>query len=524
MKSKGQRCLHIGEPDNFEDAKTEECWRRAMNEELWSIQDNNTWELADLPNGQNAIELKWVYKVKKDAERNLMKHKARLVAKACVQEQDVDFEEVFAPVARMDSVRLLIALAAQESWRIHHLYVNSAFLTGELEEELYVKQPPGYIQEGEEHKVLKLHKALYGLRQAPRAWNVELDRTLISLGFEKAPLEHAMYKRGDGKDRLLVGIYVDDLLITGADEEVIANFKLQMKKLFKMTDLGLLSYYLGIEVQQKPEGIIICQEAYAKKVLESCGMKDCNPSHVPMKPRLRLSKKSEAPAVDATEYRSVVRKLRYLTNTRPDLAYSVGIVSRFMEAPTTEHWAAVENILRYIKGTTNFGCVYLRKKKKEMVELLGYSDSDMAGDVDDRKSTSGVAYFLGGSIVSWLSQKQKVVALSSREAEYIAAATAVCQGVCLGRLLGDLTGKEPERVVLNIDDESTISLWENQMHHGRCKHIDTRYRYIRECVEESKIDVNYICTDDQLADILTRSLGRQKFVKMRRRISVQAVK
>uniref|UniRef100_A0A453AK76 Reverse transcriptase Ty1/copia-type domain-containing protein n=1 Tax=Aegilops tauschii subsp. strangulata TaxID=200361 RepID=A0A453AK76_AEGTS len=499
MKSKGQRCLHIGEPDNFEDAKTEECWRRAMNEELWSIQDNNTWELADLPNGQNAIELKWVYKVKKDAERNLMKHKARLVAKACVQEQDVDFEEVFAPVARMDSVRLLIALAAQESWRIHHLYVNSAFLTGELEEELYVKQPPGYIQEGEEHKVLKLHKALYGLRQAPRAWNVELDRTL---------------------DRLLVGIYVDDLLITGADEEVIANFKLQMKKLFKMTDLGLLSYYLGIEVQQKPEGIIICQEAYAKKVLESCGMKDCNPSHVPMKPRLRLSKKSEAPAVDATEYRSVVRKLRYLTNTRPDLAYSVGIVSRFMEAPTTEHWAAVENILRYIKGTTNFGCVYLRKKKKEMVELLGYSDSDMAGDVDDRKSTSGVAYFLGGSIVSWLSQKQKVVALSSREAEYIAAATAVCQGVCLGRLLGDLTGKEPERVVLNIDDESTISLWENQMHHGRCKHIDTRYRYIRECVEESKIDVNYICTDDQLADILTRSLGRQKFVKMRRRISV----
>lgn len=332
-----------------------------------------------------------------------------------------------------------------------------------------------------------------------------------------------MYKRGEGKDCLLVSIYGDDLLITGADEEVIANFNVQMKELFKMTGLGLLSYYLGIEVQQKPEGITICQEAYAKKVLESCGMKDCNPSHVPMKPRLVLSKKSEAPVVDATEYRSVVQKLRYLTNTRPDLAYSVGIASRFMEAPTTEHWAAVENILRYIKGTTNFDCVYLREK--EMVELLGYSDSDLAGDVDDRKSTSGVAYFLGGSIVSWLSQKQKVVALSSREAEYIATATAVCQGVCLGRLLGDLTGKEPERVVLNVDEKSTISLWKNPVcHHGRWKHIDTRYQYLRECVGESKIDVNYVCTNDQLADILTRSLGRQKFVKMRHRIGVQSVK
>uniref|UniRef100_A0A453B0H4 Reverse transcriptase Ty1/copia-type domain-containing protein n=1 Tax=Aegilops tauschii subsp. strangulata TaxID=200361 RepID=A0A453B0H4_AEGTS len=439
------------------------------------------------------------------------------------QEQGVDFEEVFAPVTRMESVRLVIALAAQESWKLHHMDVKSVFLNGELKEEVYVKQPPGYIKEGEEHKVLKLHKALYGLYQAPRAWNIKLDRTLISLGFEKSPLEHAMYKRGKGKDRLLVGIYVDDLLITGADEEEIARFKLQMKELFKMSDLGLLTYYLGIEVHQKPEGITLCQEAYAKKILESCSMEDCNPSFVPIEPRLKLSKRSEASAVDATEYRSVVGSLRYLVNTRPDLAYSVGIVSRFMEAPTTEHWAAVKHILRYIKGTTNFGCVYLREKK-EMVELLGYSDSDLAGDVDDRKSTSGVAYFLGGSIVTWLSQKQKVVALSSCEAEYIAAATAAGQGVWLGRLLGDLTDKEAESVVLNVDNKSAIALCKNPVHHDRTKHIDIRYHYIRECVEESKIEVNYVCTDDQLADILTKSLGRQKFTEMRGRIGVQAVK
>jgi hypothetical protein len=298
---------------------------------------------------------------------------------------------------------------------------------------------------------------------------------------------------------------VDDLLITGADEKEIANFKLQMKELFKMSDPGLLSYYLGIEVHQKLSEITLCQEAYAKKILQSCAMEDCNSTQVPMKPRLKFSKRIKAPAVDATEYRSVVGSLRYLMNTRPDLAYSVGILSRYMEAPTTEHWAAVKRILRYIKGTTNFGVVYLKEKGK--VKILGYSDSDMVGDVGDRKSTSGVAYFVGKSPVSWLSQKHKIVAQSSCEAEYIAAATVTCQGVWLGRLLGDLINEEPEQVVLNIDKKSVISLCKNLVHYDRSEHIDTKYHYIWQCVEESKIEVNYVCTDDQLADILTKSLG-----------------
>jgi hypothetical protein len=241
-----------------------------------------------------------------------------------------------------------------------------------------------------------------------------------------------------------------------------------------------------------------------------------------MEPRLKLSKRSKAPAVDATEYRSVVRSLRYLVNIRPDLAYSVGIVSCYIEASTMEYWAAVKHILRYIKGTTNFGVVYLKKKRK--VKILGYSDSDMARDIDDRKSISGVAYVFGESLVTWISQKQKVVAHSSCEAEYIAAATAVCQGVWLRRLLGDLMNKEEERVVLNIDNKSVISLCMNPVHHDRSNHIDTKYHYIREYVEESKIEVNYVCTDDQLADILTKSLGRLKFLEMRGRIDVQAVK
>ena len=273
VKRSGRRCLASAEESaDFEDANMKWCWRQTMEEELRSIHDNNAWELVDLPNNGKAMDLKWEFMIKRDAEGSV-KHKARLVAKEYVQEEGVDFEEAFVPIERMESVRLLIALAVQESWKIHHMDVKSSFFNGELEGDVYVNQSPGFIKEGEEHKVLKLHKVLYRLRQGSRAWNIKLDQTMISLGFEKAPLEHAMYKRGEGRDRLLVGIYNDDLLITGADEEVIAKFKIQMKELFKMDDLGLLSCNLGTKVHQKPEGITLCQEAYARKVLESSGMK-----------------------------------------------------------------------------------------------------------------------------------------------------------------------------------------------------------------------------------------------------------
>ena len=297
------RCLltENEEPTKFEEANAVTSWRRVMEDELGSIRENETWCLVDLPNGQKAIGLKWIYRLKKDTEGKIVKHKARLVAKGYGQEQGIDYEEVFAPVAHMESVRLPIALAAQEAWKLHHMDVKTAFLNGEQEEEVYVRHAPGYIEEEAEHKVLKLKKALYGLKHAPRAWNMKLDKTLLSLGFEKCPLEHALYKRGKGAGHLLVGVYVDDLLITGANEGEIAKFKLQMKDLFKMSDLGLLSYYLGIEVQQRPGVITLCQEAYAKKILERCGMEECNPFQVPMESRLKLSKKSGTSVVNATE-------------------------------------------------------------------------------------------------------------------------------------------------------------------------------------------------------------------------------
>lgn len=273
-------------PVSHVEARKEPSWRRAMEEELDSIRGNDTWLLVDLPPGQKPIGLKWVYKLKKDPSGAIVKHKARLVAKGYVQREGVDFDELFAPVARMETVRLLVPMAALEGWRLHHMDVKSAFLNGELQEEVFVRQPPGYDEAGNEHKVLKLNKVLYGLRQAPRALYAKLHATLLTLGFERCPLEHTVYMRSKGGSRLLVGVYVDNLVITGASQEEIDSFKEQMKNLFKMSDLGLLSYYLGIEVAQTTNGVTLSKAGYAQKILEKVGMAECNPSQVPMEPRL----------------------------------------------------------------------------------------------------------------------------------------------------------------------------------------------------------------------------------------------
>jgi hypothetical protein len=425
----------------------------AMLEELASVEENGTWTLTDLPHGHSSIGLKWVFKTKRDAGGAIVRHKARLVAKGYVQREGVDSDEVFAPVARLDSVRALIAVAAHMGWQVHHIDVKLAFLNGDLKEEVYVEQPPGFTSTDEKAKVFRLCKALYGLRQAPRAWNVKLDATLKQLSFESSLSEHALYMHGKGQTRIILGVYVDDLIITGADAEEIAKFKREMMDKFCMSDLGLLHFYLGIEVHQDGSGIMLTQEGYASKLLERAGMAECNSTLVPMEPRLKLSKDSKAPATDATFYRSVVGCLRYLVHTRPDITFDAGYVSRFMEAPTTEHLAAVKHLLRYIADTLSLGYRY---KRGGNGELVGFSDSDMAGDVDDRKSTSGTLFSLGDCPITWQSQKQKIVALSSCEAEYVAAVIVACQGVWLCWLLNDMIGKRSSATTIYIDNKSAI--------------------------------------------------------------------
>lgn len=294
--------------------------------------------------------------------------------------------------------------------------VKSAFLNGELKETVYVQQPPGFIDSKHKNMVLCLNKALYGLKQAPRAWNFKLDASLLSLGFRRCETEHGMYTRGNGTKRLILGVFVDDLIITGGDIGVLEQFKLEMKKTFRMSDLGPLSYYLGMEVHQGTTGISLKQSSYASKILEKAGTRDCIPCATPMEPRLKLEKEGTTVAVDATDYRSIIGSLRYLVNSRPDLAYAVGYLSRFMEAPREDHLSAVKRVLRYVAGTLNFGVFYPAGIKKESKpKLLGYSDSDLAGDSNDRKSTSGLIFFLlvaGGPVAWQLGNGHPVVAMS----------------------------------------------------------------------------------------------------------------
>jgi hypothetical protein len=237
-----------------------------------------------------------------------------------------------------------------------------------------------------------------------------------------------------------------------------------------------------------------------------------------MESHLKLSKFSTHPAVDPTEYRRIVGALRYLVNTRPDIAFAVGYVSRIMEKPTTEHLVAVKRILRYIAGTVHLGCHYRRKER--IVALLGYNDSDHRVDIDGRKSTSGVLYFYGNNAITWQSQKQKAVALSSCEAEYIAAATASCQGVWLARLLAELKGEKPGAITLKIDNQSAIRLSKNSVFHDRSKHINVKYHFIRGCVKEGRVNIEPINTKLQLADILTKALGRDQFLLLRSKLGL----
>lgn len=511
--------LGVEEPTNYKHALADPAWTQAMKSEIESIERNNTWNLVELPPGHRPVGLKWVFKLKRDTSGNIIKYKARLVAKGYVQKQGVDYEEVFAPVTRLETVRLLLALAARNGWEIHHLDVKSAFLNGELQETVFVSQPPSFEVRNKEHLVYKLLKALYGLHQAPRAWYARLNRYLESLGFSKCPYEQAVYTKKEGPEVLIIGVYVDDLLVTGTNISNIQKFKRQMGEEFDMTDLGKLSHYLGMEVSQQLGYIELKQESYAKKLLVRAGMAECRSAKYPMETSIQLDKDEKGKAVDATQFKSIVGGLRYLVHTRPDIAYAVGIVSRYMERPTVLHQAAVKRILRYIKGTTNYGLIYSKGTGNHLLE--GYSDSDLAGNTEDRRSTGAMAFYLNDNLITWVSQKQRCVALSSCEAEFMAATAAACQAVWLRNLLIQITGVTHGPVIIYVDNKSAIDLAKNPVFHGRSKHIDIRYHFIRECVGRGEIEVKYVSSNEQRADVLTKAMATVKFEQMRALLGIQ---
>uniref|UniRef100_A0A2N9ICE2 Integrase catalytic domain-containing protein n=1 Tax=Fagus sylvatica TaxID=28930 RepID=A0A2N9ICE2_FAGSY len=506
------------EPTGFKEAVQDKKWRNAMNEEIKAIKKNDTWELTTLPHGKKAIGVKWVYKMKKNAKGEVERYKARLVVKGYSQQQGIDCDEVFAPVARLETIRLLIALAAQNKWSIFQMDVKSAFLNGYLEEEVFVEQPIGYVVKGQEGKVLKLKKALYGLKQAPRAWNSRIDKYFQEKGFSKCPHEHALYcKVHENGDILIVCLYVDDLIFTGNNPSMFEDFKNAMAREFEMTDIGLMAYYLGIEVKQTEEGIFISQEGYAKEILKKFEMLDCKSISTPVECGVKLSRHDEEENVNPTLFKSLVGSLRYLTCTRPDILYGVGLVSRYMEAPTMTHLKTAKRILRYVKGTLDFGLLYSPSKE---FKLFGYCDSDWAGDMDDRKSTTGFVFYMGDTTFTWTSKKQPIVTLSTCEAEYVAATSSVCHAVWLRSLLKELHMSQEEATEIFVDNKSALALAKNPVFHDRSKHIDTRYHFIRECIARKEVQLEFVKSQDQVADIFTKPLKYDTFYKLRALLGV----
>lgn len=514
-----QRCnVVVLEPTNFEEASKVDEWNQAMKEEMTTIEDNKTWQLVDKPKDKNVIGVKWVYRTKLNPDRSINKYKARLVVKGYVQQPGIDYTETFAPVARMDTIRILLALAAQMKWEIWHVDVKSAFLNGNLVEEIYVAQPEGFVVKGDEDKVYKLHKALYGLKQAPRAWYSRIDNYFCSQGFRRSDNDATLYvkKLLDGGS-LIISLYVDDLLVTSNNQQEVQQLMEEMQNQFKMSNLGKMNYFLGLEVHQTKDGIFMNQEKYAHEVLKKYKMESCKFVPTPLVQNLKLSKEDGAGKVNVSLYRSLVGSLLYLTSSRPDLMYAASLLSRFMQSPSEIHFAATKRVLRYLKGTTQFGIWY---KPRKNGSLIGYVDSDWAGNIDDMKSTMGYVFSLGSGMFSWNSKKQEIVAQSTAEAEYVAGAAAANQAIWLRKILLDLGAEQLEATEIYCDSKSAIAIAQNPVQHGKTKHIQVKFHVIREAVKNHEIKLIHCCSDLQVADILTKALPKARFERLRELIGV----
>ncbi|KAL4342059.1 hypothetical protein GQ457_08G024400 [Hibiscus cannabinus] len=470
--------LVFAEPRSFDDAAKVPEWIDSMNSEISATEKNGTWFLTDLPSGKHAIGVKWVCRTKFNPDGIAFKNKARLVIKGYAQIGGVNYGDTFAPVARLDTIKLLIAIAGQLGWNVFHLDVKSAFLNGELEEDIYICQPEGFVVPGKEHQVYKLKRALYGLKQAPRAWYYRIDSYLQKLGFQRCINEATLYLKKDKNAYLLViSLYVDDLLVMGSNDKTVLEFKLSMQKEFEMSDLGLMSYFLGMKINQSKVSIFISQNKYALDVLKKFKLESCKGVDSPLPSNLKLSKNDGEKLCDPSTFRSIFESLLYMTATRPDLMFPATLLSRFLISPTDVHLGVAKRVLRYVKSTLGEGLNYL---KMDNVVLTGYFDSDWAGSLDDMKSTSLYVFNLGSGAICWSSKKQQVMAQSTTEVEYIIAASVANQAIWLRNLLSDLGFKQESAIVLLCDNKSAIAIAENPVQHGRTKHINVKFHAIRE--------------------------------------------
>jgi len=491
-----------GDPITMKEALSSEEkyeWKKAMKEEYDSLRKNKTWDLCNLPSGRKALNCKWVYKTKRSNDGSIQSYKARLVVKGCAQ------------------YRCLLTLAAKYNLDLDHLDVVTAFLHGDLDEKIYMRQPEGFATKGQEDKVCRLRKTIYGLKQGSFAWNKKLDEALTNMNFVRSKVDQGVYIRKIENKIAIIATYVDDLLLITNDKNLKISIKEDLEKKFQMKDLGKASKFLGIRItRNRAKGLIaIDQTEYIDEILRRFNMTDCNQVLTPLDPNQKLDKQMSPKTTKEKEdmqhipYREALGALMFVhQGTRPDIASALTSLGRFSANPGRAHWTALKRVFRYLKGTKNYKLLY---SSKGNANLIGYSDADWAGDVDTRRSTTGYAFVLQGGAISWCSKKQSTVALSTTEAEYLAIGAACQETIWLRSLLRELDPSAiAEPTILYSDNQSAIKLSENNAYRARSKHIDTRHHFVRQQVKEGTIKLVHLNSREMTADCLTKGVFSEK--------------
>lgn len=494
----------------------------AMNEEISSLKNNNTWTLVDVPKNKNIVSCKWVFKTKRNLDGEVTKFKARLVARGFSQKYGTDYDQVFAPVVRHTTFHTLLTVAGMERMTTRHYDAKTAFLNGSLNEEIYMYQPEGFNIN--EKKLCKLNKSIYGLKQAAKSWNDTLNSILKDFDFIQSKTDPCLYTKIVKNELIYLIVYVDDFIISCRDVNLIKKTGDYFSKFFNLTDLGDLHHYLGIKIEKDEDGIYcLNQEQYIDNLLNRFGLKDAKISSIPLDQGYSKVRDASKKLPTENNYQQLIGGLLYVTvHTRPDINASVTILSQYNKNPTQVDLNEAKRVLRYLKGTKHLSLKLGNSNDRNLKikNLYGYADADWAQEKSDRKSNSGNIFMFNGSPISWSCKKQVSVALSSTEAEYISLADASQEAIWLRRLLKDFNLVQSDSTVLFEDNQSCLKLVENNKFSNRTKHIDTKFHFVRELKENDIINYKYCQTEFMLADMLTKPLNKVKLKKMRERCNV----
>ncbi|KAK0588253.1 hypothetical protein LWI29_036741 [Acer saccharum] len=498
------------EPTSLSQARKHPEWRQAMSVEYDALVRNATWDLVPSQPSQNVVGCKWIFRIKRHSDGSVARYKARLVAKGFHQRPGIDYNETFSPVVKPVTVHLILTIAVTNGWPLRQLDVNNAFLQGTLTDDVYMVQPPDFIHSTKPQHVCKLRKAIYGLRQAPHAWYTELRTFLLASGFTNSTCDASLFLRHRPGNTLYLLVYVDDIIVTGSSDSQVRDFISALALRFSLKDLGLLSFFLGVEAHRSSSGLFLSQQKYTRDLLAKTTMLESKPVSTPLSLAESLKLNDGSAPTDSTQYRQVLGSLQYLSLTRPDVSFAVNKLSQFMHRPTTTHWNAVKRVLRYLKGTLDHGLFLSRSSPLRLHAS------------DDRRSTSAYVVFLGSTPISWCSKKQHTVARSSTEAEYRAIASATAELNWVSHLLHELRFQCPDVPVVYCDNIGATYVCANPIFHSRMKHVAIDFHFVRDQVARNQLRVAHVSTKDQLADSLTKALPRKQFLIHRSKIGILA--